>query len=70
MSLLEKHCKKYEIPLVEISEDLHYWGIIRYVIMQVFDKATAVPFLWASYGFGTPAGYAGKIDSFEDLLKL
>lgn len=29
-----------------------------------------VPFLWASYGFGTPAGYAGKIDSFEDLLKL
>lgn len=29
-----------------------------------------IPFLWASYGFGTPAGYAGKIDSFEDLLKL
>ena len=29
-----------------------------------------VPFLWASYGFGTPAGYAGKIDSFEELLKL
>ena len=41
MSLLEKHCKKYEIPLVEISEDSYYWGIIRYVIMQVFDKATA-----------------------------
>ena len=41
LSLLEKHCKKYEIPLVEISEDLHYWGIIRYVIMQVFDKDTA-----------------------------
>ena len=41
LSLLEKHCKKYEIPLVEISEDLHYWGIIRYVTMQVFDKATA-----------------------------
>ena len=41
LSLLEKHCKKYEIPLVEISEDLYYWGIIRYVIMQVFDKVTA-----------------------------
>ena len=41
MSLLEKHCKKYEIPLVEIPEDLYYWGIIRYVIMQVFDKETA-----------------------------
>ena len=41
LSLLEKHCKKYEIPLVEISEDFYYWGIIRYVIMQVFDKDTA-----------------------------
>ena len=41
LSLLEKHCKKYEIPLVEITEDLYYWGIIRYVIMQVFDKDTA-----------------------------
>ena len=41
LSLLEKHCKKYEIPLVEISEDSYYWGIIRYVMMQVFDKDTA-----------------------------
>ena len=41
LSLLEKHCKKYEIPLVEIPEDFYYWGIIRYVIMQVFDKDTA-----------------------------
>ena len=41
LSLLEKHCKKYEIPLVEISEDSYYWEIIRYVIMQVFDKDTA-----------------------------
>ena len=41
LSLLEKHCKKYKIPLVEIPGDLYYWGIIRYVIMQVFDKATA-----------------------------
>lgn len=41
MSLLEKHCKKYEIPLVEIPGDLYYWGIIRHVMMQVFDKDTA-----------------------------
>ena len=41
LSLLEKHCKKYEIPLVEISEDLYYWGIIRHVMIQVFDKDTA-----------------------------
>ena len=41
LSLLEKHCKKYEIPLVEIPGDLYYWGIIRHVIIQVFDKDTA-----------------------------
>ena len=41
LSLLEKHCKKYEIPLVEIPEDFDYWGIIRHVIMQIFDKDTA-----------------------------
>ena len=29
-----------------------------------------VPFIWATYGFGTPDGYAAKIDRFEDLLKL
>lgn len=41
LSLLEKHCKKYEIPLLEIPEDSYYWGIIRYVMIQVFDKDTA-----------------------------
>lgn len=29
-----------------------------------------VPFIWATYGFGTPDGYAAKIDSFEELLNL
>ena len=36
-------------------------------------EATAeagVPFIWASYGFDTPSGYALKIDSPADLLKL
>lgn len=41
LKLLEKHCEKYEIPLVEIPEDLYYWGIIRHVMTQVFDKETA-----------------------------
>ena len=41
LSLLEKHCKKYEIPLVEIPGDFYYWGIIRHVMIQVFDKDTA-----------------------------
>ncbi|MGM9589669.1 MAG: HAD family hydrolase [Faecousia sp.] len=29
-----------------------------------------VPFLWCAYGFGTPEGYAAKVDSFEQLLEL
>ena len=29
-----------------------------------------VPFIWAAYGFGTPAGYGAKIDSIAQLLKL
>lgn len=29
-----------------------------------------VPFIWASYGFGSPAGYDAKIEKIDDLLKL
>ena len=29
-----------------------------------------VPFVWCTYGFGTPDGYAEKVDRFEDLLNL
>ena len=29
-----------------------------------------IPFIWCTYGFGTPAGYAAKVDSFEQLLEL
>ncbi len=29
-----------------------------------------IPFIWAAYGFGTPSGYAEKIERFEDLLSL
>ena len=29
-----------------------------------------VPFIWCTYGFGTPDSYVAKIDRFEDLLSL
>ena len=29
-----------------------------------------VPFIWCTYGFGTPAGFAAKVDSFAQLLEL
>lgn len=41
LSILEQHCKKYNIPLIQIPEDVYYWGIIRYVMSQVFDRDTA-----------------------------
>ena len=29
-----------------------------------------VPFLWCSFGFGTPADFAEKVDSFSELLEI
>ncbi len=29
-----------------------------------------IPFIWATYGFGTPDAYAAKVDRFEELLEL
>ncbi len=29
-----------------------------------------IPFIWCTYGFGTPESYAEKVDRFEDLLNL
>ena len=29
-----------------------------------------IPFIWCSYGFGSPEGYFAKIDKFEELLNL
>lgn len=29
-----------------------------------------IPFIWCSYGFGTPDDYVAKVDSFEELLNL
>ena len=29
-----------------------------------------IPFIWASYGFGTPSGYDAKIEKIEDLLTM
>ena len=29
-----------------------------------------VPFIWCTFGFGTPDNYVAKVDKFEDLLNL
>ena len=47
------------------------WGASGYQKCDVYHTVEAgVPFIWATYGFGTPDGYVAKIDSFSDLLNL
>ena len=29
-----------------------------------------IPFVWCTFGFGTPDGYMAKVDKFEELLNL
>ncbi len=33
-------------------------------------RVAGIPFVWASFGFGTPDGYEMKIDSFKELLEI
>lgn len=39
--ILLKCCEKNHISLIEIPQDLYYWGIVKYVMKQIFDKDTA-----------------------------
>ena len=33
-------------------------------------RVAGIPFVWASYGFGTPEGYEAKADTFRQLLSI
>ena len=33
-------------------------------------REAGIPFLWCSYGFGTPEAFDGKLEQFSDLLKI
>ena len=39
--LLLQFSKTHHLPVVEIPKDTYYWGILKYVLMQVFDLETA-----------------------------
>ena len=39
--ILLKFCSERNIPVIEISEDEYYWGIIKYVILQIYDENIA-----------------------------
>lgn len=40
-AILQKFCSEHNIPVIEIPEDEYYWGIIKYVMLQIFNKSTA-----------------------------
>ena len=39
--ILLKFCSERNIPVIEILEDEYYWGIIKYVILQIYDENIA-----------------------------
>lgn len=39
--ILKSYCQEYEVPLIEMPEDMHYWGVIRDVMERIYDRPTA-----------------------------
>ena len=39
--LLMQYSEEYHLPVIEIPADMYYWGIIKYVLMQMFDLKIA-----------------------------
>lgn len=39
--LLMQYSEEYHFPVIEIPQDFYYWGIIKYVLVQLFDIETA-----------------------------
>lgn len=39
--LLMQYSEEYHLPVIEIPADMYYWGIIKYVLMQIFDLKIA-----------------------------
>lgn len=38
---LMQYSEEYHLPVIEIPADMYYWGIIKYVLMQIFDLKIA-----------------------------
>ena len=40
-TFLLQFSEEHHLPVIEIPQDLYYWGIMKYVLLQVFDMKTA-----------------------------
>lgn len=41
LNILSSYCEKYDIPLIEMPEEMYYWGLIRYVMERVYNREIA-----------------------------
>lgn len=41
LTILETFCQKYDIALISMPEDMHFWKIVRYIIDKVNDREMA-----------------------------
>ena len=58
LALMEKHGIKDVVYIGDTQGD--YEATVE----------AGIPFIWCTYGFGTPEHYDAKVDSFEQLLTL
>lgn len=40
-NILMEFSQEYHLPVIEISEDLYFWGIIKHILLQLCDIETA-----------------------------
>lgn len=67
-TILLKFCSEREIPVIEIPEIEYYWGIIKYVILQIYDENIA----WLIYFKLTHDNISNILlngKNFEDTMK-
>lgn len=65
-AFLLQFSEDHHLPVIEIPQDLYYWGIMKYVLQQVFDMETAK----LSYFKITHDNLSGLLLNKSEILKI
>ena len=72
-NILLQYAKSQQIPVIEISKTLYYWGIIKHILTHIYDMETArltyFKITHDSLGGGTTS-LADEKDSVEEIFAL
>ena len=72
-NILLQYAKSQQIPVIEISKTLYYWGIIKHILTHIYDMETARLTYFKitndSLGGGTTS-LADEKDSVEEIFAL